>query len=70
MEPGELRAGDADRERVADRLRIALDEGRLNLYEYDERLRDAYAARTYAELDKLLGEAAKGDTPEDGDDAK
>jgi hypothetical protein len=54
MEPGELRAGDADRERVAERLRIALEEGRLNLYEYDERLREAYAARTYAELDKLL----------------
>ncbi len=54
MEPGDMRAGDADRERVAERLRIALDEGRLNLYEYDERLREAYGARTYAELDKLL----------------
>jgi hypothetical protein len=56
MEPGELRAGDADRERVAERLRIALDEGRLNLYEYDDRLRDAYAAKTYAELDRLLAD--------------
>ncbi len=56
MEPGELRAGDEDRERVAHRLRIALDEGRLNLYEYDDRLREAYAARTYAELDKLLAD--------------
>jgi hypothetical protein len=56
MEPGELRAGDEDRERVAHRLRIALDEGRLNLYEYDDRLREAYAARTYAELDKLLSD--------------
>ncbi|MBX6355821.1 MAG: DUF1707 domain-containing protein [Micromonosporaceae bacterium] len=49
-----MRAGDADRERVAERLRIALEEGRLNLQEYDERLREAYAAKTYAELDKLL----------------
>jgi hypothetical protein len=56
MEPGELRAGDADRTRVADRLRIALDEGRLNLHEYDDRLRDAYAAKTYAELDRLLAD--------------
>jgi Domain of unknown function (DUF1707) len=56
MEPGELRAGDADRERVAERLRTALDEGRLNLHEYDERLRDAYASKTYAELDKLLAD--------------
>lgn len=54
VEPSELRAGHADRTRVAERLRIALDEGRLNLYEYDDRLRDAYAAKTYAELDKLL----------------
>jgi len=54
MEPGQMRAGDADRERVAERLRIALDEGRLNLHEYDERLRDAYSAKTYAELDQLL----------------
>jgi len=54
MDPGQMRAGDADRERVAERLRIALDEGRLNLHEYDERLRDAYSAKTYAELDGLL----------------
>jgi hypothetical protein len=54
MDRGELRAGDADRERVAERLRIALEEGRLNLYEYDERLRDAFASKTYTELDKLL----------------
>ncbi|MEV4541830.1 DUF1707 domain-containing protein [Micromonospora echinaurantiaca] len=49
-----MRAADADRAAVADRLRVALDEGRLNLYEYDERLQQAYAARTYAELDALV----------------
>ena len=51
-----IRAGDADRERVAERLRTALDEGRLNLYEYDDRLREAYAAKTYGELDALLAD--------------
>ena len=56
VNPGDLRAGDADRERVAERLRTALDEGRLNLHEYDERLRDAYAAKTYSELDALLAD--------------
>jgi hypothetical protein len=56
VNPGDLRAGDADRERVAERLRTALDEGRINLYEYDERLRDAYAAKTYSELDALLAD--------------
>jgi hypothetical protein len=50
----ELRAADSDRAKVADRLRVALDEGRLSLGEYDERLQRAYAAKTYGELDKLL----------------
>ncbi|MEU4676571.1 DUF1707 domain-containing protein [Micromonospora sp. NPDC023737] len=49
-----MRAADADRQGVAERLRVALDEGRLDLHEYDERLRRAYAARTYGELDALL----------------
>ncbi|MDP9815880.1 hypothetical protein J3R04_001850 [Spirilliplanes yamanashiensis] len=50
----EMRAGDADRQQVADRLRLALDEGRLDLHEYDERLQRAYAAKTYGDLDGLL----------------
>jgi hypothetical protein len=54
VDQGSLRAGDADRERVAEHLRLALEEGRLNLYEYDDRLRDAYAAKTFADLDRLL----------------
>ena len=45
-----LRAADTDRQQIADQLKSALDEGRLSLHEYDERVRDAYAARTYAEL--------------------
>ncbi|MET8045131.1 DUF1707 domain-containing protein [Micromonospora sp. NPDC005215] len=49
-----MRAADADREAVAERLRAALNEGRVDLHEYDERLQRAYAARTYAELDTLL----------------
>jgi hypothetical protein len=50
----DLRAADADRAKVAERLRIALDEGRLSLNEYDERLQRVYAAKTYRELDQLL----------------
>lgn len=50
----DLRAADADRQAVADRLQAALSEGRLTLAEYDERLRQAYAARTYGDLDALL----------------
>jgi hypothetical protein len=50
----ELRAADSDRQFVAERLQAALNEGRLNLSEYDERLAKAYASRTYGELDSLL----------------
>ena len=49
-----MRAADSDRAAVADRLRVALDEGRLDLHEYDERLQRAYAARTYGDLEVLL----------------
>lgn len=49
-----MRAADADRQLVADRLRVAVDEGRLDLHEYDERLQRAYASRTYGELDALV----------------
>jgi hypothetical protein len=47
---GEMRASDADRNAVAQRLQGALDEGRLGLTDYDERLQQTYAAKTYAEL--------------------
>ncbi|WP_410815028.1 DUF1707 domain-containing protein [Micromonospora sp. 067-2] len=60
----EMRAADADREAVADRLRVALGEGRLDLHEYDERLQRAYAARTYAELDVLLTDLPPVASPE------
>ncbi|MDR7322881.1 MULTISPECIES: DUF1707 SHOCT-like domain-containing protein [Catenuloplanes] len=52
----EMRAADADREAVAERLRVALGEGRLDLAEFDERLGRAYAAKTYGELDGLLND--------------
>ncbi len=45
-----MRAADSDRHQVAEQLKAALDEGRLSLAEYDDRVREAYAARTYAEL--------------------
>jgi hypothetical protein len=49
----EMRASDADREKVAAVLREAAGEGRLGLDELDERLAAVYAARTYAELEPL-----------------
>ncbi|MGW0894622.1 DUF1707 SHOCT-like domain-containing protein [Saccharopolyspora sp. NPDC002578] len=51
-----VRASDADRERVAELLRAAFDEGRLGLAEYDERVRDAYGAVTQADLVPLTAD--------------
>lgn len=47
---GNLRASDSDRQAVTDRLTKALDEGRLNLHEWDERVAKAYRSMTYSEL--------------------
>jgi hypothetical protein len=49
----EMRASDADRDRVAMVLREAAGEGRLSLDELEERLEAVYAAKTYAELEPL-----------------
>jgi hypothetical protein len=50
------RASDAERERVADRLRAATLEGRLDAEDLDERLAAAYGARTRGELSALLAD--------------
>ncbi|MGW7415769.1 DUF1707 SHOCT-like domain-containing protein [Streptomyces sp. NPDC054863] len=50
----ELRASDADRERIAEVLRDAVAEGRLDMEEFDERLGAAYTSRTQAELQLLV----------------
>jgi hypothetical protein len=49
-----MRAGDSDRKVVADQLKTALDEGRLDLDEFDERIQLTYAAKTFRDLDGLL----------------
>lgn len=59
-----MRASDADREAVAERLRLALNEGRLDLAEYDDRLQRAYASKTYAELHLLLADLPEPAAPE------
>ncbi|MCP2336401.1 DUF1707 SHOCT-like domain-containing protein [Actinomadura rupiterrae] len=62
--PPEMRASDADRDRVASILRDAAGEGRLTLDEVDERLDAVYKAKTYAELEPLTRDLpAAGDAP-------
>jgi len=51
-----LRASDADREQVAERLRHATAEGRLMAEELEERLEAVFAARTYGELDAIVAD--------------
>ena len=53
MAAPQQRASDADREAVAERLRDAAGDGRLEHEELEERLEAAYGARTYGELDLL-----------------
>ncbi|WP_351232884.1 DUF1707 domain-containing protein [Streptomyces sp. NPDC002133] len=50
----EMRASDAERERIAERLREAVAEGRLDMEEFEERLDSAYKARTHGELEPLV----------------
>jgi len=51
--PHEMRASDADRDRVMDVLRNATAEGRLTADELEERLEAALAARTFGDLAAL-----------------
>jgi Domain of unknown function (DUF1707)/Domain of unknown function (DUF4190) len=51
---GEMRACDADRDRVVEFLSLAYSEGRLSKDEYDDRLAHALSARTYGDLDQIV----------------
>jgi uncharacterized protein DUF1707 len=52
----QMRAADVDRERVAARLRQALEEGRLTLDEVDQRLIEVYASKTFGDLDRIVAD--------------
>ncbi len=50
----DMRASDAERERIAEILREAVAEGRLRMEEFEQRLDAAYKARTHGELEPLV----------------
>jgi hypothetical protein len=52
----ELRASDADRERVVEVLQRAATDGQLTVEELEERVPSAYAARTRKELERLTAD--------------
>jgi hypothetical protein len=58
--PHEMRASDADRDRVMDVLRDATAEGRLTADELDERLAAALTARTFGDLAALTEDLPVG----------
>jgi hypothetical protein len=51
-----IRAADADRESVGDRLRQHHAEGRLDSDEFQERIDRCYAAKTVGQLDELVAD--------------
>ncbi|MFA1545465.1 DUF1707 domain-containing protein [Actinomadura chokoriensis] len=54
--PGAIRASDAEREAVVERLRIASVEGRLTFEELTERTEAAYAAVSRGELERITAD--------------
>ena len=52
----EMRISDHDRQTAADRLRAAVNEGRLPVAEYDDRLGRLYQATTYRDLAVLFAD--------------
>jgi hypothetical protein len=56
--PPDLRASDADRDRVIDVLRVATADGRLTADEFSERMEAALASRTFRELAPLTADLA------------
>lgn len=52
--PRTMRAADTDRDRAVERLNLAYSEGRLSKDEFDDRLENAFTARTLADLDQLV----------------
>ncbi|MEU7008044.1 DUF1707 domain-containing protein [Streptomyces sp. NPDC046332] len=59
--PGDsLRASDADRDRIADILRDALAEGRIDAEEHSERIDAVYRAKTVGELEPIVRDLPAG----------
>ena len=56
--PRDLRASDADRDRVLALLGEAMSDGRLTVEEHSERIQRAFSARTLGELAELTADLA------------
>ncbi len=59
-----LRAGDADREAIAERLRRSHADGRLDMQEFQDRIDRCYQATTIGELEQLVADLPVEQQPE------
>ena len=59
---GHLRASDADREQMIDALKVAFAQGRLTMDEFDARIGQTFASRTYADLATVTAGIPAGPT--------
>ena len=59
----DMRASDAERQDVVERLRAGLDDGRLKMDEYVERMGRAYDAVTHGDLAPLCRDLPETTTP-------
>ena len=57
--PRDLRASDADRDRVVTLLAEAVSDGRLTMQEHSERVQRAFSARTLGDLAELTADLAE-----------
>jgi hypothetical protein len=60
-----VRASDADRERIAERLRTHHTDGRLDTTELQQRIDACYSAKTLGELDQLLHDLPREPDPDE-----
>ncbi|MEU3275430.1 DUF1707 domain-containing protein [Saccharomonospora sp. NPDC006951] len=61
-DPKQLRASDADRERIAQVLHTAMSEGRITVAELEERLGTVYEAKTLGELEPVTADLPAAST--------
>src|SRR4051794_16798451 len=60
-DPALMRISDQERHQVAEILRTAAGDGRIDIDELDQRLEATYAARTYADLVPITADLPTGD---------
>ncbi len=69
-DPSLLRISDSDRQKVAEVLRDAAGEGRIDLEELDERLELTWGAKTYADLVPITADLHLPAHPQPADRAR